>query len=48
MAKRAHKSGSYQDPLTWVVCGLLDLLFVAVERVFGKPVEALIKRLPHR
>jgi len=48
MAKRAHKSGSNQDPLTWLLGGLLDLLFIAVERVFGKPVEALIKRLPHR
>jgi len=24
------------------------LLFIAVERAFGGPVEALIKRLPHR
>ncbi len=48
MDKRAHKSGSYEDPLTWMLGGLLDLLFWAVEWVFGKPVEALIKRLPHR
>jgi len=48
MAKRAHKSGSYEDPLTWMLGGLLDLLFMAVERAFGGPVEALIKRLPHR
>lgn len=48
MAKRAHKSGSYEDPLTWMLSGLLDLLFIGVERALGKPVEALIKRLPHR
>jgi hypothetical protein len=47
MAKRAHVSGSY-DPLTWMLGGLLDLLFIGVERALGKPVESLIKRLPHR
>ena len=48
MAKRAHKSGSYEDPLTWLLGGLLDLLYMGVDRLVGKRIEALIKRLPHR
>ena len=48
MAKRAHKSGSYEDPLTWLLGGLLDLLVLGIERLVGKPVDALLKRLPHR
>ena len=48
MPKRTHKSGPNKDPLTWMLGGLLDLLVLGIERLVGKPVEALIKRLPHR
>jgi len=48
MPKRTHKSGSYEDPLTWMLGSLLDLFVLGIERIVGRPVEALIKRLPHR
>ncbi len=47
MVQQAHKNGS-QDPLMWLIGGALDLLYVGVDKLLGKPVEALIKRLPHR
>lgn len=48
MAKRAHQSGSYEDPLTWLLGGLLDLLYLGLDRLIGQALESLIRRLPHR
>lgn len=48
MRERARNSGPDKDPLTWLLDGLLDLLFLGLDRMIGKRVEALIKRLPHR
>lgn len=45
---RAQENGPYMDPLTWLVGGGLDLLYLAVDRLVGRRVEALIRRLPHR
>ncbi len=48
MPKRTHKSGPNKDPLTWMLGGLIDLPYKVLDRLLGRRVEALIRRLPHR
>ena len=48
MPRHTRESGPARDPLTWMLGGLIDLPYQVLDRLFGKRLEALIKRLPHR
>ncbi len=48
MPRRTQESGPARDPLTWMLGGLIDLPYKVLDRLIGKRLEALIKRLPHR
>lgn len=43
-----RKNRPEEDPLTWLLAGALDLLYWGVDRVAGRYIVAVIRRLPHR
>ncbi len=48
MRRHTRQSGPARDPLTWMLGGLIDLPYTVLDRLIGRRVEALIRRLPHR